>query len=625
MARSRADTRTETIAPDNTITTTTTMEFTTIDTQDSSPPPPEAPPPPLDTTNTKLIYSTEESPPWGHCMLLAFQHYLAFIGGTIATPLLVVSYMCMEPSDTSRGDIVSTIIFVSGLITILQTTFGIRLPIIQGANFAYVAPSITILATSFPPCDTLDLSSLTEDEKREQWQIRMRELQGAIAVSAVLQVFLGLSGAVGILMRFVTPLTIVPSVTMLGLSLFSVGTRQASSHWGISAFTLVLLVVVSQYLKNVKVPHPSYSRAKGMHLVRSPVFTYFPLLLVMCVSWTVCGILTAYDILPEGSLARTDATGGLLRDASWFRIPYPGQWGTPTVGMGAVVGMTASVIASIVESIGDYHACAKLSERVTPPVHAVTRAVACEGIGCVLAGLFGTASGTASYTGNIILVGITRVASRRVIQVSGVLMLLTGVCGKFCAAFATIPLPVLGSCLMFMFALVTGVGLSPLQHVSLQSKRNTFIIGFSLVVALAIPDWLERHPNTIQSGWHVVDQGVTSLLNTSMFLGGMMGMILDNTMPGTIEERGLTHWQYYQQGRAPSKDPADPCYDLPFGTTYIRRWRWTKWVPFLPTFRGCHGRQRDEAKTAEPRREDGPRGCLQNARDACRGRCCCSW
>ena len=48
-------------------------------------------------------------------------------------------------------------------------------------------------------------------------------------------------------------------------------------------------------------------------------------------------------------------------------------------------------------------------ERLTPPAHAVNRAVACEGLGCVLAGLYGTASGTASYTGNIILIGITKV------------------------------------------------------------------------------------------------------------------------------------------------------------------------------------------------------------------------
>ncbi|MPC54943.1 Solute carrier family 23 member 2 [Portunus trituberculatus] len=114
MSRSRTETHTLPQYPPATTTTTTT----TIDTPDVA----------AEEKTNSLLYSTEESPPIGQCILFAFQHYLVFIGGTIATPLLVVSFMCMEASDTYRGDIVSTIIFVSGIITILQVTFGIRCP-----------------------------------------------------------------------------------------------------------------------------------------------------------------------------------------------------------------------------------------------------------------------------------------------------------------------------------------------------------------------------------------------------------------------------------------------------------------------------------------------------------------
>lgn len=38
-----------------------------------------------------------------------------------------------------------------------------------------------------------------------------------------------------------------------------------------------------------------------------------------------------------------------------------GQWGWPTVSPAGVFGMLAGVIASIIESIGDYYACARLS------------------------------------------------------------------------------------------------------------------------------------------------------------------------------------------------------------------------------------------------------------------------
>ena len=50
-----------------------------------------------------------------------------------------------------------------------------------------------------------------------------------------------------------------------------------------------------------------------------------------------------------------------------------GQWGTPQVTLGGVLGMIAAVIASIIESVGDYYACARLSGATPPPKSAVNR------------------------------------------------------------------------------------------------------------------------------------------------------------------------------------------------------------------------------------------------------------
>lgn len=44
-----------------------------------------------------------------------------------------------------------------------------------------------------------------------------------------------------------------------------------------------------------------------------------------------------------------------------------------------------------------------------PPVHAINRGVAVEGIGCVLAGLWGSGNGTTSYSENIGAIGVTKV------------------------------------------------------------------------------------------------------------------------------------------------------------------------------------------------------------------------
>ena len=68
----------------------------------------------------------------------------------------------------------------------------------------------------------------------EIWQIRIREIQGAICVASIFQVFLGFSGLMGVLLKFITPLTIVPAVAMIGLSLFEAASFNAQKNWGIA-------------------------------------------------------------------------------------------------------------------------------------------------------------------------------------------------------------------------------------------------------------------------------------------------------------------------------------------------------------------------------------------------------
>ena len=45
----------------------------------------------------------------------------------------------------------------------------------------------------------------------------------------------------------------------------------------------------------------------------------------------------------------------------------------PTFTVAGFFGMLSAVIASTIESIGDYQACAKLAEVTRPPTHALNR------------------------------------------------------------------------------------------------------------------------------------------------------------------------------------------------------------------------------------------------------------
>lgn len=47
-----------------------------------------------------------------------------------------------------------------------------------------------------------------------------------------------------------------------------------------------------------------------------------------------------------------------------------------------------------------------------------------------------------------------------------------------------------------------------------------------------LPRWMDAHPDVIKSGSEFLDQLLTVLLSTSMFVGGLIGFVLDNTVPG---------------------------------------------------------------------------------------------
>ena len=73
-----------------------------------------------------------------------------------------------------------------------------------------------------------------------------------------------------------------------------------------------------------------------------------------------------------------------------------------------------------------------------------------------------------------------------------------------------------------------------------------------------LPSFGFQWPLFLFVGVNEIDQIVTVLLSTSMAVGCIVPLILDNTIPGTIEERGLAGW-----GENPATDePVDEKYEV---------------------------------------------------------------
>uniref|UniRef100_A0A3P8RUS3 Solute carrier family 23 member 1 n=1 Tax=Amphiprion percula TaxID=161767 RepID=A0A3P8RUS3_AMPPE len=483
-----------------------------------------------------MIYTIEDIPPWYLCILLGLQHYLTCFSGTVAVPFLLAEAMCV-------GRDQSTIICRNQINL---------LPLFQASAFAFLIPAQAILSLDRWKCPPEgETGRFLPLNTSHIWQPRIREIQGAIMVSSLVELMVGLCGLPGLLLEYIGPLTITPTVSLIGLSVFTTAGDRAGSHWGLSALCILLIVLFAQHLRTTSLPVPVYSREKGLTSTRVQIFKMFPIILAIMVVWLVCYILTLTDLLSDRRP----------------RVPYPCK------RPGLSQSQTATM-AGIVESIGDYYACARLSGAMPPPVHAINR-----GVCCIIAGPVGTGNGSTSSSPNIGVLGITKVGSRRVVQYGAGIMFLLGSVGKFTGLFASLPDPILGGLFCTLFGMITAVGLSNLQLVDLNSSRNLFVLGFSMFFGLTLPTYLDTHPNSISTGLPELDQILMVLLSTEMFVGGFLAFCLDNSIPGSRQERGLIGWR--------SSDSSSSCtYDLPVGMAVVRRTRWLRRFPISPSFTG---------------------------------------
>ncbi|XP_034945467.1 solute carrier family 23 member 2 isoform X4 [Chelonus insularis] len=432
-----------------------------------------------DNRGSTLTYSIDDVPPWYLCLFMALQHYLTMIGAIVSIPFILTPALCMAEDDPTRSYIISTMIFVTGIVTFIQTTFGCR--------------------------------------------------------------------------------------------------------------TILMLTVCSQLLVNVSCPLIVYKKGHGLRIVWFDLFKLFPVLLTIVAMWIICGILTVTNILPVGHPGRTDTKLKIIEDSPWFRVPYPGQWGIPTVTVSGVLGMLAGVLACTVESISYYPTTSRMCGAPPPPVHAINRGIAIEGLGTVLAGLWGSGNGTNTFGENVGTIGVTRVGSRRVIQWACLIMILQGLICKFGAVFIIIPEPIVGGIFCIMFGMIAAFGFSALQYIDLNSARNLYILGFSIFFPLVLSKWMIQHSEIINTGNEVVDSVITVLLSTTILVGGFIGCFLDNVIPGTDMERGLKAWAKEMALNIDTGDDGNEytpnTYDFPIGMNVLKKWKWTYYLPFLPTYK----------------------------------------
>ncbi|XP_023748397.1 nucleobase-ascorbate transporter 12 isoform X1 [Lactuca sativa] len=532
-----------------------------------------------DSRRSHMKYELRDTPGLVPIGIYGIQHYLSMLGSLVLVPLVIVPAMGGDHEDMSM--VVSTVLFVSGITTLLQANFGSRLPLIQGPSFVFLAPALAIIKSP-------QFLGLHENSFKHI----MKELQGAIIIASAFQALLGYTGLMTLLLRLINPVVVSPTIAAVGLSFYTYGFPHLGECLEIGILQILIVIIFFLYLRKVS-------------LFGHRVFLIYAVPLGMAITWGITYILTetgAYkykdcDVniisdhckkhISRMKSCRAGANTSIaLKSSPWFRFPYPLQFGTPVFNLKLAIVMSVVSIISSVDSVGSYHASSLLVASKPPTPGVVSRGICVEGISGILAGLWGTGIGSTTLTENVHTIAVTKMGSRRTVELGACVLIILSLVGKVGGLIASIPQVMVAGLLCIMWAMLTAFGLSNLRYSESGSSRNIIIIGLSLFFSLSTPAYFHQYnsnspfqPYIVASHapFHTHYKGLNYVMNTllslHMVIAFLVAMILDNTVPGSKQERGVYEWAPLEAVREPAvvKD-----YGLPFRVGKF--FRWVRWV-----------------------------------------------
>lgn len=423
-----------------------------------------------------LRYPVDSKPPFGLTLLLAAQHLLAALGGIIAVPLVIGNVLKLPTPDTIV--LVNAALLVSGIVTIIQCQgigpIGLRLPSVMGTSFTFVAAALAI--------------GFSEHG--------VAGIMGASLVGSLVMI-IG-SFFMPYVRKLFPPVVTGVVVMMIGLSLIPVavdwfaGGQKGDPHYAdpanlaMATFVLVLVVILVQWGKGI------FSAAA-----------------------IVIGMMVGYVVALALGWINFDA----VKNADTFAIPQPLHFGL-AFPVSGIIGMSIAYLVTIVESSGNFLALGNATQTEITGKH-LRGGVLCDGLGSAFAAIMSTTP-FSSFAQNIGVISLTGVASRYVVTIMGVLLVLAGVFPWLGALIVSIPSPVLGGAGLMMFAMIIAAGIQMLDKVE-RSKRNGLIIAISIGCGLAVttrPELLDKLPSFFKE---VFGSGIT--------VGSLLALILNLILP----------------------------------------------------------------------------------------------
>jgi xanthine permease XanP len=443
------------------------------------------------TQPTDLIYGLNDKPPLRLSIFVALQHVLAVFVGIVTPPALIARILELPGADGAF--LVSMALLASGVGTILQTkqlgAVGSGLLSIQGTSFVFVAPIVSLAG-----------AVMAEGGSRQH---ALGVVFGVCFVAALVPI--ALSPFIRLASRVITPLVAGIVVTLIGLTLVSVGitsvgggfeakhdgTFASPGNLGLAALVIALIVVMSS------------SRREWLRILS-----------------VVAGLAAGYGAAGlAGKVTLSD-----LQALPWFAAPTPFHYGLGFRAT-ALIPFAFLYLMTAIESIGDITATSLLTgEPIAGPRYFVRLrgGVLADGVSSMIAAVLNSFPST-TFAQNNGVIQLTGIGSRHVGLLVGLLLIGLGLFPIVGGLVQAIPQAVLGGATIIMFGTVAVAGIRILATTTLDRRACTIAaVSFGLGLGVTFePEISSTLPPLLKD-----------MFSSGIATGGMCALLLNCVLPG---------------------------------------------------------------------------------------------
>ena len=460
----------------------------------------------------------------GQAFILALQHVLAMFVACITVPLIVFAGYVTKDGTSLVSVLVGPTIVAAGVGTLFylfMTKF--KAPMFLASSFAYMAPMEAAIAIG--AVAVTDVNGNVVGQMANLWILPIGMAMVG-AVYCIVALFIKLFG-VGWLNKLLPPIVVGPVIMVIGLSLAgsAVGnlTGSASGTYNLIKILCGLIAMVSTAL--------------AAHYGKGTV-ALIPFIIGMAAGYVAAGVFTGigyyglhndyfhvvdFDPLVTNfnpirfqSFLDYPRFLFLLNDSS---VPLTGA----DVGKAALLFVPVSFV-TICEHIGDHKNMSGILGRDLLSDPGLTRTLIGDGVATAISGpLCGAANTT--YGENVAVVGVTRIASTKVIALACCIAIALGFLSPLMALTMTIPACVTGgvSLILYGFIAASGVKMLIADQIDFGQTKNIFVASVILVAGIGGLAFKFGDPTnpTVE---------ITSIA-VSMILGIIMNSILRDKKP----------------------------------------------------------------------------------------------